>query len=153
MSFLDGGVPEGFANDDELKDIRQRIVWFSLAAARVTRLHSDDGEVRLRPGSLLTINPGAIGGNDELRVVLGSCRVDGLANVFVVSNRPRPGSTLAVDLEITGGMLTVLPHQIRSVDLNCRLLSVDGLVDTWSVIAIKCRFLDLTALSSRLPNS
>lgn len=103
-------------------------------------------DVAVRPGSLLTINPGALGGNDAIRVVLGSCRRDGMANVFVVSERPRPGSNLAIDLDGPGGRLTVLSHQVRSVDLTCRLLSLDGILNIWSVIAVKCRFLDLIAL-------
>ena len=76
------------------------------------------------------------GGYDELVTVCIDC----------VSDRPRPGSTLAIDLNGPDGPLTVLPHQVRSVDLTCRLLSVDGILDFWSVIAIKGRFLDLIAL-------
>ena len=149
LSLLDVTSPVGFADEDEFKDIRQRMVWYLLAGARVTRLRFDGGEVPLRPGSLLTINPGDIGGNAEMRAVLGSCRTDGVANVFVVSDRPRPGSTLAIDLNGSGGPLTVLPHQVRSVDLTSRLLSVDGILDFWSVIAIKGRFLDLIALERK----
>ena len=146
LGLLDVTSPVGFADDDEFKDIRQRMALYLLAAARVTRLRFDGGEASLPPGSLLTINPGDIGGNAEMRVVLGSCRTDGVANVFVVSDRPRPGSTLAIDLNGPDGPLTVLPHQVRSVDLTSRLLSVDGILDFWSVIAIKGRFLDLIAL-------
>ena len=120
LSILGGASPDGVADDDELKDIRQRLVWHLLAAARFTRLRLGGDEVVLRPGTLLTINPSALGGNDELRVVLGSCRTDGVANVFVVSDRPRPGSTLAIDLDGPDGALTVLTHQVRSVDLTCR---------------------------------
>ena len=146
LSILGGASPDGVADGDELKDIRQRLVWHLLAAARFTRLRLGGDEVVLRPGTLLTINPSALGGNDELRVVLGSCRTDGVANVFVVSDRPRPGSTLAIDLDGPDGALTVLTHQVRSVDLTCRLLSVDGVLDIWSLIAITVRFLDLIAL-------
>ena len=96
LSILDVTSPAGFADKDEITDIRQRTVWYSLAAARVTRVGFEGEDVAVRPGSLLTINPGALGGNDAMRVVLGSCRPDGMANVFVVSDRPRPGSNLAV---------------------------------------------------------
>ena len=148
LRFLDAGSPLGFANDEELKDIRQRMVWYSLAAARVTRLTFAGGVVTLRPGSLLTIDLGPGSGNDGLRVVLGSCRPNGMANVFVVTERRRPGWTLAVNLDALGGPLTVLPHQLRTVDLSSRLLSVDGMLDIWSVVAVKCRFFDLIALDT-----
>ncbi len=148
LRFMEAASPLGFADGEELKDIRQRMVWYSLAAARMTRLTFAGGMVALRPGSLLTIDLGPGSGNDGLAVVLGSCRRDGMANVFVVSDRRRPGSTLAVDLESSVGPLTVLPHQVRTVDLSCRLLSVDGILDIWSVIAIKCRFFDLIAIEN-----
>ena len=138
--------PAGFANGDESKDIRQRMSWHLFAAARSIRLNFAGGQTLVHPGSLLTINPGEIGGNEELKVVAGSCRTDGVANVFVVSDRPRTRSTLTIDLDSPGGPLTVLTHQIRSVDLTCRLLSVDGILEFRSVIATKKRFMDLIAL-------
>ncbi len=148
LRLLDPASFEGFADREELRDIRQRMVWYSLAAARMTRLTFDGGVVALRPGSLLTIDLGPGGGDDGLRVVLGSCRPDGMANVFVVSDRRRPRSTLAVNVDGPGGPLTVLPHQVRTVDLDRRLLSVDGMLDIWSVVAVKCRFFDLIALET-----
>ena len=141
-----GGELSGVAGEDELRDIRQRLVWHLLAAARTTRLSLGGDDVLVRPGSLLTIDAGAGGGDAEMQVVIGSCRSDGVANVFVVSDRPRPGSNLAVALDGPGGPLTVLPHHVRTVDLTCRFRSVDGILDTWSIIAMKCRFLDLISL-------
>lgn len=148
LRILDPASPLGFASGEELRDIRQRMVWYWMAAARVTRVTYAGGVVALRPGSLLTIDLGLGGGNDGLRVVLGSCRRDGMANVFVVSDRRRAESKLPVDLESPVGPLTVLPHQVRTVDLSCRLLSVDGILDIWSVIAVKSRFFDLIALEN-----
>ena len=54
-----------------------------------------------------------------------------------------PNSKIAVEIEGPDGLLTVLPHQARLVDLNERFISVDGLVDAWSIIAIKGRLLNL----------
>ena len=66
--------------------------------------------------------------------------------MFVISEKQRPNSRLSVEIEGPDGLLTVLPHQTRPVDLNERFVSVDGLVDAWSIIAIKGRFLDLISL-------
>ena len=148
LRVFDVVLPWGAASQDELKDIRQRMVWHLLAAARTTRISLGNEDVLVRPGSLLTIDSGAGGSSPEIQVVMGSCRSDGVANVFVVSDRPRPESRLAIALDGPGGSLTVLPHQVRTVDLKCRLLSVDGMLDIWSVVAVKCRFLDLIASKS-----
>ena len=148
LRVLAGSALRGVASNDELKDIRQRMVWHLLAAARTTRISVGGEDVAVRPGSLLTIDVGDGRGVADLQVVVGSCRGNGVANVFVVSDRPRPGSRLAIALDGPSGSLTVLPHQVRTVDLKCRLLSVDGILDAWSVIAMKCRFLDQTALKA-----
>ena len=86
-------------------------------------------EVLLRPGTPITTRAYAPGGNEYgLSSVLTGCRPDGVANVFVTSDKPRPNSRLAVEIEGPDGMLTVLPHQTRLVDLSERFVSVDGLV-------------------------
>ena len=113
-------------------------MWHFLAAARFTRLNLAGSEVLLRPGTLITTRAYAPGGNAyELSSVLTGCRPDGVANVFVTSDKPSPNSRLAVEIEGPDGMLTVLPHQIRLVDLSERSVSVDGLVNAWSTSAIK----------------
>ncbi len=150
QSALSAGILRGHAQGPELVDIRQRVMWHFLAAARFTHLNSAGSEVLLRPGTLITTRAYAPGGSAyELNSVLASCRPDGVANVFVTSDRPRPNSRLAVEIEGPDGLLTVLPHQTRLVDLNERFVSVDGLVDAWSIIGIKARFLDLISLGQR----
>ena len=113
-------------------------MWHFLAAARFTRLNLAGSEVLLRPGTLITTRAYAPGGNAyELSSVLTGCRPDGVANVFVTSDKPSPNSRLAVEIEGPEALLTVLPHQTWLVDLNERSVSVDGLVDAWPIIAIK----------------
>ena len=145
--MLSAGILRGHAQGAELVDIRQRVMWHFLAAARFTRLNLAGSEVLLRPGTLITTLAYTPGGNAyELNSVLASCRSDGVANVFVISEKQRPNSRLSVEIEGPDGLLTVLPHQTRPVDLNERFVSVDGLVDAWSIIAIKGRFLGLISL-------
>ena len=145
--ILTAGTLEGQAQEQELVDVRQRVMWHFLAAARVTRLVLAGSVVLLRPGTLLTTKAYGAGGNEyELKSVVASCRGDGVANVFVIAEERRPGSELVVEVDGPDGILPVLSHQTRLIDLTERFVSVDGLVDAWSVIAIKGRFLGYIAV-------
>ena len=68
---------------------------------------------------------------------------NGIANAFVISERPRPNSRIAVEVPSPGGQLTILTHQIRSVYLAERVISVDYKLGGREVIAVIGRFLNL----------
>ena len=70
---------------------------------------------------------------------------NGIANAFVISEQPRPNSRLAIEVDTPGGPLTVLSHQIRSVDLAERVISVDYKLGVWDIIWVIGHFLDMIA--------
>ena len=108
------------------------------------RLEFRGVKIPTRPGTVLTTRACSPNGAEYFQ----RCFVyngNGIANAFVISDQPRPNSRIAVEVSSPFGALTVLTHQMRSIDLVERVISVDRILGPWEVIEVTGRFLDLIA--------
>lgn len=90
------------------------------------------------PGTILTTRAYSPNNAEFLqRCLVCNYHGNGIANAFVISKQPRPNSRIVVEVPGHDGPITVLTHQVRSVDLAERVISVDHAVGPWEVIAVQ----------------
>ena len=145
-TLLNQRAPEGEATREEFDDVRQRITSCLLTAAIDRRIRLGNLELPIHPGTVLTIRAYSPDGTEyDQQCMVCNYNGNGIANAFVVSEQPRTDSQIAVEVSYPDGQLTVLAHQIRSVDLAERVISVDHRLSEPEVFAVVERFLDLIA--------
>lgn len=146
VSLLNPRHPEGEATRGEFDDIRQRIMLRLLTAVLDRRFEFGGVEIPMRPGTVLTMRAYSRSGAEYLqRCLVCNYNGNGIANAFAISSSSRPNSRVAVEVAGPDGPLTVLPHQVRSVDLLERVVSVDCVLDPWDIIWVTGRFFDMIA--------
>ena len=144
ISTLDSRSTEGEATREEFNDIRQRITLCFVTAALDKRTQFEGTEIPIRPGTVVTTRAYSSSGAEYFqRCLICNYNGNGIANVFVIADQPRPNSRIAVEIGSPAGPLTVLTHQIRSIDLIKRFISVDHIVGPHDLIFVVGRFLDL----------